>query len=138
MSETQPRLRKALRQQYWEQSSSPWLKARIMAEVNTQQIQFKHWYRYARGIALVAVVLIGFQLLSTEDKAVTPPTVASKKLSLDINSLSITSLSTGSLKIPGISSLDGVPALGQVNAPNSSSYSKIDFCLYPRRGDRAC
>ncbi len=134
----QPRLKPTLRQLYREGEASPWLKTRVLAEINTGGSRPKPWGRYAGGVALVAVVLVCVQLLQLEDTRVERKPVSSTGFRIGTTSLSVSSVSAGSIKVPGISTLAGVPAPGRFNTPAPSNYSRIDFCLYPRRGEKTC
>ena len=136
--ETQPRLKPALRQLYREGEGSPWLKTRVLAEVNKQHSQAKYQRRFGRGLALLAVGLVCAQFLQVEENSAVRGPVSRPGPRAGLISLSGSGVSTGAIKVPGISTLAGVPAPGRFNTPAPSTYSRIDFCLYSRRGEKTC
>ena len=132
-----PRLKEHLRSAYRSSAASPYLAQRVVAGVKVKDRPSIPWLKLASGLAclFVAVIVVN----STRDSRIPdPPGIARfSPKSIEIPGFSQAGVLYADINVPGLSTVV-VPAMNQLNTPDSSQYNPGDICIYPKKGEKSC
>ena len=132
------KLKPGLRDAYRRAEVSEYLQTRVMASIEQASTPTR-LYPLAAGalVSVLVLVMLFFNISQQQD---------TRQLGLATSGSSLISLShfaevhdaVNNINVPGLSSLQSLPALNQFKTPYSSQYSPGQICLYQPTGDRKC
>lgn len=133
-----PRLRRSVREAYHAGTASPWLKTRILAEINASARGSFAWKKFAGGVLVICMFVVAGNLPEIQKTGEEPGDTIKDVAAFNPSSYHLAGIPGAAIEVPGIAALDPLPDLNHIHVPGLARYKTSKFCIYSQRGEKSC